>query len=130
MNFGVFHICHSFIFWFDSCFYIYSCHPFDLVLVNCEFLLGCLNCSHETPVKVACNKCSWSLLSWAYGSGKWMTTPCVLFNPILIRVYLVRKWGWPDLPHRASNLSNSHSPPCSIHGIHFLQANTLALLIH
>ena len=48
-------------------------------------------------------------------------------NPILIQVY-PRKWGWPDLPHSTSNLSNSHSPSRSIHGILLLQTNTLALL--
>ena len=31
--------------------------------------------------------------------------------PILIWVYL-HKWGWPDLPHSDSNLSNSH---CNLH---------------
>jgi len=30
----------------------------------------------------------------------------------------------------SSNLSNSHSPSCSIHGVLFLQTNTLALLLH
>ena len=48
-------------------------------------------------------------------------------NPILIRVY-PRKWGWPDLSRCNSNLSNSHSPSRSIHGILLLQTNTLALL--
>ena len=41
-----------------------------------------------------------------------------------------RKWGWLDLPHSNSNLSNSHSPFRSIHGILLLQTNTLALLLH
>ena len=50
-------------------------------------------------------------------------------NPILIRVY-PRKRGWPDLPHSNSNLSNSHSPSRSIHGILLLETNTLALLLH
>ena len=36
----------------------------------------------------------------------------------------------PDLPHFGSNLSNSHSPSHSIHGILFLETNTLALLLH
>ena len=39
-------------------------------------------------------------------------------------------WGWPDLRHFVSNLSNSHSPSCSIHGVLFLQTNALALLLH
>ena len=43
---------------------------------------------------------------------------------------LSRKRGWPDLAHPNSNLSNSHSPSRSIHGILHLQINTLALLIH
>ena len=53
----------------------------------------------------------------------------IIINPILIRVY-PRKWGWPDLLHSKSNLSNSHSSSCSIQGILLLQANTLALLLH
>ena len=68
--------------------------------------------------------------------GKWnelvSLTYCGVFqsvNPILIWVY-PRKQGWPDLPHSNSNLSNSHSPSCSIHGILLLQTNTLALLLH
>ena len=50
-------------------------------------------------------------------------------NPIMIQVYSC-KLGWPDLPHSNSNLSNSHSPSCSIHGILLFQSNTLALLLH
>ena len=50
-------------------------------------------------------------------------------NPNLIRVYS-RKWGWLDLPHSNSNLSNSHSPSRSIQSILLLQTNTLALLLH
>ena len=50
----------------------------------------------------------------------------ITINPVLILVYL-RKQGWPDLPHSNSNLSNSHSPSCSIQGILPLQTNTLAL---
>ena len=50
-------------------------------------------------------------------------------NPILIQVY-TRKRGWPDLPHFVRNLSNSHSPSRSIHGVLFLQTNALALLLH
>ena len=42
----------------------------------------------------------------------------------LIQVY-PRKQVWPDLPHSNSNLSNSHSPFRSIHGILLLQTNTL-----
>ena len=49
-------------------------------------------------------------------------------NPILIQVY-PRKRRWPNLPHSNSNLSNSHSPSGSIHGILLLQTNTLALLL-
>ena len=37
----------------------------------------------------------------------------IIINPILMRVY-PRKWGWLDLPHFVSNLSNSHSPSRSI----------------
>ena len=51
------------------------------------------------------------------------------FNPILIQVYPC-KWGWPDLPHSNSNLSNSHSRSRLIQGILLLQTNTLALLLH
>ena len=40
------------------------------------------------------------------------------------------KQGWPDLPHSNTNLSNSHSPSPSIHGILLLQTNTFALLLH
>ena len=40
------------------------------------------------------------------------------------------KWGWPDLPHSNSNLSNSHSLSPSIQGILLLQTNTLAVLRH
>ena len=36
-------------------------------------------------------------------------------NPILISVYPCKR-RWPDLPHFASNLSNSHSPSHSIQG--------------
>ena len=50
-------------------------------------------------------------------------------NPILIRVYSCNL-GWPDLPHSNSNLSNSHSPSCSIHGILLLQTKTFALVPH
>ena len=50
----------------------------------------------------------------------------IIINPILIRVY-PRKWGWPDLSHSNSNLSNSHSLSRSIHDILFLQTNTLAI---
>ena len=50
-------------------------------------------------------------------------------HPILIWFY-PRKWGWPNLPHPNSNLSNSHSPSHSIQGILLLQTNTLALLLH
>ena len=39
------------------------------------------------------------------------------------------KREWPDLPHFNSNLSNSHSSSCLIHGTLFLQTNTLALLL-
>ena len=53
----------------------------------------------------------------------------ICINPILILVYPL-KWVWPDLPHFASNISNSHSPSHSIHGIHLLQTNTLALFLH
>ena len=49
-------------------------------------------------------------------------------HSILIRVYPC-KWGWPDLPHSNSNLSNSHSPSHSIQGIFLLQTNTLAFLL-
>ena len=49
----------------------------------------------------------------------------IIINPILIRVS-PRKWGWPDLSHSNSNLSNSHSPSRSMHGILFLQTNALA----
>ena len=49
-------------------------------------------------------------------------------TPILIWVN-PRKWGWPDLPHSNSKLSNSHSPSHWIQGI-LLQTNTLALLLH
>ena len=45
-------------------------------------------------------------------------------HPFLIRVY-PRKRGWPDLPQFGSNLPHSHSPSRSIHGIPFLQTNTL-----
>ena len=55
-----------------------------------------------------------------------LTKSC--YHPILIRVYPCKQ-GWPDLPHSNSNLSNSHSPSRSIHGILFLQTNTLALLL-
>ena len=47
----------------------------------------------------------------------------------MILVY-PRKWGWPDLPHSGSNLSNSHSPCCSTQCILLLQNNTAALLLH
>ena len=47
----------------------------------------------------------------------------------MIQVYL-HKWGWPDLPHSNSNLSNSKSPSRSVHDILFLQTNSLALLLH
>ena len=50
-------------------------------------------------------------------------------NPILIRVY-PHKWGWLDLHHPNSNLSNSHSPFHLIQFILLLQTNTLALLLH
>ena len=40
------------------------------------------------------------------------------------------KWGWPDLPHFVSNLSNSLSPSRWIHAVLFLQTNALALLVH
>ena len=53
----------------------------------------------------------------------------IIINPIFIQVY-PHKRGWLDLPHSNSNLSNSHSPPCSIQGILFLQTNTLSLLLH
>ena len=53
----------------------------------------------------------------------------IIINPILVQVY-PHKWGWLDLPHSNSNLSNSYSPSCSIQGILFLQTNTLALLLH
>ena len=43
---------------------------------------------------------------------------------------LSRKWGWLDLPHSNSNLSNSHSSSRSIQGILLLQTNTLAVLLH
>ena len=69
----------------------------------------------------------------------WRRTPMALtlslhsnnfiINPILIRVYPCKR-GWPDLPHFVSNLSNSHSPSRSVHGILFLQTNALALLLH
>ena len=49
--------------------------------------------------------------------------------PILIRFY-PRKQGWPDLLHSNSNLSNSHCPSRSIHGILLLQTDTLALLLY
>ena len=52
----------------------------------------------------------------------------IITNPILIWVYQCKQ-GWPDLPHSNSNLSNSHFLSCSIHGILFLQTNTLALLL-
>ena len=52
-----------------------------------------------------------------------------IINPILIQVY-PRKWGWPDLLHSNSNISSSHSPSWSIHGILLPQTNTLALLLH
>ena len=51
------------------------------------------------------------------------------YHPVLIWFY-PRKWGWPDLPHPNSNLSNSHYPSHSIQGILLLQTNTLALLLH
>ena len=50
-------------------------------------------------------------------------------HPILIRFYPC-KWGWPDIAHPNSNLSNSHSPSRLIQGILLLQTNTLALLLH
>ena len=53
----------------------------------------------------------------------------IIINPILIRVYPC-KWGWLDLPHTNSNLSNSHSSSCSIHGILLLQTNILVLLLY
>ena len=43
-------------------------------------------------------------------------------HPIMIRVY-PRKWGWPDLPHFGSNLSNSNSPSRSIHGKSILKTH-------
>ena len=52
-----------------------------------------------------------------------------IIYPILNRVYPC-KWGWPGLPHSNSNLSNSHSPSHSIHGILLLQTKTLALFLH
>ena len=52
----------------------------------------------------------------------------IIINPILVRVYL-HKRGWADLPHSNSNLSDSHSPSCTIR-ILLLQTNTLALLLH
>ena len=52
-----------------------------------------------------------------------------IINPILIQVY-PRKWGWLDLAHSNSNLSNSHSPSRSIYGILLLQTNILALILH
>ena len=48
-------------------------------------------------------------------------------NPILIRVYPVNRGDW---IYPSGNLSNSHSPSCSIHGVLFLQTNALALLLH
>ena len=48
-------------------------------------------------------------------------------NPILIWVY-PRKWGWLDLPHSDSNLSNSHSPSRLIQSNLLLLTNNLALL--
>ncbi len=33
-------------------FCYYSCMPFDVVLPESELMLGCLNCSKETTVKV------------------------------------------------------------------------------
>ena len=51
-----------------------------------------------------------------------------IHRPILIRVY-PRKWGWLDLPHSNSILSNSHSLSRSIQGFLLLQTNTLALLL-
>ena len=45
----------------------------------------------------------------------------------LIRVYPCKR-GWPDWHHSNINLSNSHSPSRSIHGILLFQTNTLALL--
>ena len=50
-------------------------------------------------------------------------------HPILIRIY-PHKWGWPDLHHPTSHLSNSHSPSCSIQGILLLKTNTLGLPLH
>ena len=59
----------------------------------------------------------------------WRNNQSISINPILIRV-CPHKWGWPDLAHPNSNLSNSHSPSRSIQGILLLQTNTLALLLH
>ena len=53
----------------------------------------------------------------------------IIINPILIQVYF-HKRGLPDLLHSNSNLSNAHSPSCSIQGILLLQTNTLALLLY
>ena len=50
-------------------------------------------------------------------------------NPVLIRLYH-HKWGWLDLLHSNSNLSNSHSPSRLIHSILLLQTNTFAFLLH
>ena len=49
----------------------------------------------------------------------------IIINPVLIQDYPL-KWGWLDLPHSNSNLSNSHSPSRSIQGILLLQTNTHA----
>ena len=53
----------------------------------------------------------------------------LIISPILIWVY-PQKWCRLDLTHFGSNLSNSHSPSCSIHDILFHQTNTLVLLLH
>ena len=59
----------------------------------------------------------------------WDVTRLTQINPILIWA-CPRKRGWRILLHFGNNLSNSHSPSRLIHGILFLQSNTLALLLH
>ena len=62
-----------------------------------------------------------------YRSVLQLTISIIYMNPVLIQVYFC-KLRWPDLPHFGSNLSCSL--PRLIHGILFLQTNTLALLLH
>ena len=61
------------------------------------------------------------------GKNVWSNGSWNIHHSVLIRFY-PRKWGWPDLSHPNSNLSNSHSPSRSIQGILLLQTNTCFLL--